>query len=319
MSLVSHELRPKSATSYCDVLWYLLSGRSAVSRNLSPIKPQPSLAALHFSSIEERVYRVLVEHPHCALREVAVRCNAPEPIVRGAVEHLAERKLIDVDHDIVEAIDPQLSLTAVADELLHRTSGVLDELSQLSSGISALSRRYAERRLGSVAVEKISNDDLVRIVSTSLNRRTRVELRNMQRFPISTEDLGTGHRLTAAALPRGVRVRSLYEPNALAEQRDATMPLRELGSEIRSGPTPFERLLISDLEFALLKAEADGVPSTFLIREPSLVLTLAKHFRSMLAAGCADARRQQTRVRAAAAHTPVARRWRYRGGGCARM
>ena len=247
---------------------------------------QRALEDLSFSPNEARAYETLVTLGSLSAKEVAEAIGATRSGAYQALKALADQGLVEAGAGYssrFRAVEPEIALPALID---HRRVALSDELSVQES----LAKEVIEALVQRAADPKDSPGEIFEIIRNPravAERFVRLELeaqRSVDMFVRPPFAANTGNPGQPSAIRRGLRFRSLYQPDALEDP--AVVPYLnewiEEGEEARitKDELPF-KLALFDGEVALLPLETPvGVhPFTaILIRHHALGLGLARLF-----------------------------------------
>ncbi|WP_344403411.1 hypothetical protein [Streptomyces longisporus] len=235
-----------------------------------------TLTQLGISSFDESVYKTLLRETGLGVSGLCVVLGCAEEDIRASLRRLADEGMVRLDkHGEPTALSADESIGRLLEERLKRLHAEQQEF--LSFGYSLIRQSGAWRSPGHL--QRDDKDMCDRAEELTVHARR--EVLTMQPNPTLTpQTILAMRRVGVTCLRRGVTVKALMHKRALEDEATSAL-LTELiqdGAHIRLLDGGFERVLITDRETALVRAERSTSPSTMLVEQGALVGTLLSFF-----------------------------------------
>ncbi|MFI5530531.1 LuxR C-terminal-related transcriptional regulator [Kitasatospora sp. NPDC051853] len=245
------------------------------------------LELLGLDPTAEAVYRELLAHPEGGLAELCARLALSEPVVRDALDRLADLTLLRASRDRPGQLRPvsperglELILRRQEEELARRQQ-------ELTLGRAAAARavaEYADLRPGSgtVQAERLQGLDAIQAKLEVLTEGLTEEcLSVMPGGAQSAASLEASRPLDQDAMARGVRLLTLYQDSVRNDLPTFLYAqwMAGLGGQVRTAPMLPPRLLVFDRRVAVVPIDpADTRAGALCTTEPGLVASLVALF-----------------------------------------
>ena len=249
-------------------------------RGVDPVGiADPALTAVGLAPMSEQVYLFVVGCGRTTLHEVAEAFHLDLTVASGVLDDLRDVGLIalpEVPGGSYAAIDPQIALGAVADQLVAQASSLRDRIPAL-----------AEQFRSTAAPEEadpmtVLLTDPVDVASwyARLQHQAGWEMLTFDRPPYIS--LGM-EPLQVSTIARGVTWRVVYAAESFTREDawEETVRMGERGEQARIAPTLPVKLVVVDRSIALVGLRLDGASVESMVTEsPPLVALLVETFES---------------------------------------
>lgn len=245
---------------------------------------------LGLDGVSEAVYRAMLADPEGGVQELCDQLGVPESTLRGALDKLADLRLLRASRDVVgvmRPVSPELGLEMLLrrqeEELLRRQQEF--ELSKAAAARAIA--EYADLRPATspapaTDTRRLVGLDAIQATLEVLTREVSGEcLSVMPGGAQSQASLDASRPLDDAAMSRGVSVLTLYQdsvrhdPATLAYARWMT----QRGGSVRTCPTLPPRMLVFDREVAVVPLDpSDTKRGALCTREAGIVASLVALF-----------------------------------------
>jgi DNA-binding CsgD family transcriptional regulator/sugar-specific transcriptional regulator TrmB len=244
------------------------------------------LETLGLSAPATRVYQAMLDHPGFGVADLAAALDLSESQVRDNLDHLADLMLVRDSREYpgqLRAVSPEVGL---ADMLLREEAELAERQARLAASRAAVTRLVSDRAdahdsTGSHG-ERLLGMDAIQARLETMARNEAFECLGVSPGPAQRpEDLSASQPLNAAALSRGVSIRTLYQDSVRNDAATIAHAnwLLDNGGEVRTAPTVPQRLVISDRSKALVPIDpADPRKGALYVTEPGLVAALVGLF-----------------------------------------
>ncbi|MFK0192824.1 LuxR C-terminal-related transcriptional regulator [Kitasatospora sp. NPDC090308] len=240
------------------------------------------LEALGLTATAGRVYRALLDRPADGIAEIAAHCEIGENEVHGCLDELGNLMLVRASAEHpgrMRAVDPSVGL---ADLLACQEAELAERQATLAASRAAVTRMVADRaehRAGHG--ERLLGMDAILHRLERMGRDTTREVISIQPGNQRPEDLDASRPNDAAALARGIAIRTLYQDSTRHQPHTVTYAhwLHSHGGEVRTSPTVPQRIVIVDRREALVPIDpGDNRKGALHVTEPGLLHSLTDLF-----------------------------------------
>lgn len=242
------------------------------------------LGMLGVEPTTERIYRTMVDNPDWGVEALSAHLGIGETQIRVALDELFAltlvRNSVQEPHRL-RAVPMQIGLQSL---LARQQAEIARQHEQLARSHAALNAMLTEHHdaapdlSGTAEIERLTGLDEIydRLESLAMNTRSEC-LSVMPGGAQSAASLAASKPLDAAALARGVEIRTLYQDSVRNDT--ATMAyarfLTDHGGEVRTLPITPPRMLIIDRRCAILAADpASSRAGAFVLSSASVIASL---------------------------------------------
>ncbi|MFJ9901423.1 helix-turn-helix domain-containing protein [Streptomyces sp. NPDC101152] len=241
------------------------------------------MKTLGILSLDEDVYRTLLEQPGSGTSDLSACLGMDEASVRASLERLSLHGMISFgEHGEPQAVDPGISIARLAEERLKRLQDEQREVLSSSHLFLHQALQWWRKEGGNDHVEPLADCEPLHSRADELIFFARHEVLTMQPNDFAAaEGLAGTRESDLRCLRRGIALRALVPRQALEDTTTAAYltELIENGARIRFLSGSFERVLITDSSAALVQSAHNSTSeSALLIREDGLVRTLQSLF-----------------------------------------
>ncbi|MGW4697826.1 LuxR C-terminal-related transcriptional regulator [Kitasatospora cineracea] len=240
------------------------------------------LEALGLTDRAGRVYRTLLDRPAADLDEIAAHCALSTVQVHDCLDELGHLMLVRASAEHpgrMCAIDPAVGL---ADLLARQEVELAERQATLAASRAAVTRLVADRAEHRAAHgERLLGIDAVQHRLEQMARATQREVLSSQPGNQNPVDLDASRGPDAAALARGIAMRSLYQDSTRHQLHTVNYAhwLHSQGGEVRTSPTVPQRIVLIDRREALVPIDPDDNRKGALhVTEPGLLQPLIDLF-----------------------------------------
>ncbi|AUG78670.1 helix-turn-helix transcriptional regulator [Kitasatospora sp. MMS16-BH015] len=241
------------------------------------------LETLGMTAAAGLVYQALLDRPGDGIELLAAHCELTDDQVRSCLDELGRLMLVRASSEHpgqLRAVTPEIGL---ADMLAREEAELAARQAQLAASRAAVTRLVADRADNRPTHgERLLGMDAIQTRLELLGRAATKEVLGVH--PGSqrrAEDLEAGRQSNAAALARGVAIRSLYQESTRNDPTATTYAhwLISVGGEVRTAPVLPQRLVIVDRAQALVPIDpADTRKGALHVTEPGIVAALVDLF-----------------------------------------
>lgn len=238
---------------------------------------------LGLTAASAAVYQALLDHSARGVTQIAPLVGLPPVQVNACLDELAQLMLVRASSEHpgeMRAVTPEVGLTEM---LARQEADLAARQAQLAASRAAVTRLIADR-----AAEQPRHGDRL-IGMDAMRDRQEILMRQVSGECVSVhpgathdaEDLDADRSGNAAAIARGVTVKSLYQASARNDPHTTAYAqwLLGLGGEVRTAPVLPRRLVIFDRRQALVPIDPAGVREGALhVTEPGIVAALVDLF-----------------------------------------
>ncbi|MGH3939500.1 MAG: helix-turn-helix transcriptional regulator [Pseudonocardiaceae bacterium] len=243
------------------------------------------LDPLGLDVVAERVYRMLLRHPHFRVAEIAEHLDLNENVVQAAFDQLVDLSLLESSRERPGSLRPVSPLMGL-NTLLVRSQEELAvrqrQLDQARAVVEALFAEYDAACLSSSGIlGTLSGLDAVATRLTEMLYRGRGEclmlIGGMLQGGDPLVDCRLHHR---PMLNRGATIKIIYQTSLLNRPFDLRYAkwLIEHGGQVRTVPLSAVPMVIVDREVALVLPDNPADEQVLEIRSKGVVATLAALF-----------------------------------------
>ncbi|MDH6108947.1 DNA-binding CsgD family transcriptional regulator/sugar-specific transcriptional regulator TrmB [Kitasatospora sp. MAP12-15] len=241
------------------------------------------LEALGLTTTAAAVYRAMLDHPGHGVGQLADLTGLTPGQVHDCLDELTHLMLVRTSSEHpgqLRAVSPEVGL---ADVLARQEADLAARQAQLAFSRAAVTRLVAERADSRSGYgERLLGMDAIQNRLDILMRNAATECVGVHPGAAQRpEDLAAGREGNAAAIARGVTVKSLYQDATRNDPHTTAYAqwLLSLGSEVRTAPVLPQRLVIVDRAQALVPIDpADTRKGALHVTEPGIVGALAGLF-----------------------------------------
>ncbi|MER5867543.1 LuxR C-terminal-related transcriptional regulator [Kitasatospora sp. NPDC002040] len=241
------------------------------------------LETLGLSVTAAAVYQVMLDRPGHGVERLADAIGVTPAQIHDCLDELTELMLVRASSEHpgqLRAVTPEVGL---ADMLARQEADLAERQAQLAASRAAVTRLVADRAETRAAHgERLLGMD-------AIQHRLEILMRNVTTECVGVhpgasqrpEDLAAGREGNAAAIARGVAVKSLYQDATRNDPHTTAYArwLLGLGSEVRTAPVLPQRLVIVDRSQALVPIDpANTRKGALHVTEPGIVGALVELF-----------------------------------------
>ncbi|MFB9628464.1 helix-turn-helix transcriptional regulator [Nonomuraea helvata] len=240
------------------------------------------------STVDEAVYRAMLDHPHLDLAGLAARVGVGTDAVRVALNHLVDLTLVRGSADGFHVVRPQAALQALVAKAEAEILARQQRIEATRAAVAALATRYEDHDEPET-IRRLNGLDTVRERLAELSQNAQAECLSLTPSgPQRPETIATEKKLNLPALRRGVVIRNIYldsyrnDPATLAHARW----MAEHGGQSRTTATLPLRLVIVDRRIALVPIDPDRSNAGALeLDSPGVIIGLIALFEQLWVAG----------------------------------
>ncbi|WP_035838631.1 LuxR C-terminal-related transcriptional regulator [Kitasatospora azatica] len=241
------------------------------------------LETLGLTATAAAVYQSMLDHPSLGVDQLAAACGLTPVQVHDCLDELAELMLVRASSEHrgqLRAVSPDIGL---ADMLTRQEAELAARQAQLAASRAAVSRMVADRaQQRSTHGERLLGMDAIQGRLEQMGHAARSEVLGVHPGAAQRpEDLAAGRPANAAAIARGVVIKSLYQDVTRNDPHTTVYAhwLISLGSEVRTAPVTPQRLVIVDRTQALVPIDpADTRQGALHVTERGIVTALLDLF-----------------------------------------
>ncbi|WP_405010263.1 LuxR C-terminal-related transcriptional regulator [Kitasatospora sp. NBC_01539] len=251
------------------------------------------LEALGLQPSTETVYRLVLDEPTWGVGQLAAHLSWTEEAVRGALDELADLRLLRPGRENppqLRPVRPELALSALLSrsetELLRQQR----QIEATRAAVAEFAARYAPRR--EYVADLVERHEGLEAVRRRLEELAQSACRECLSFlpggAQSPDTMDASKPLDQQALERGVVLRSIYQDSFRNDP--STMQyvqwLAGLGGETRTVPSLPMLMVVVDREAALIPLDpADGRAGALEMRSPGAVAAMTALFEQFWSIG----------------------------------
>ncbi|MDA0634558.1 LuxR C-terminal-related transcriptional regulator [Nonomuraea sp. MCN248] len=246
------------------------------------------LDALGMSTVDEAVYRAVLDHPQLDLVGLAARLGTGTDSVRASLDRLVDLALVRVNGGGFHVVRPQAALQALLAKAEAEIAARQQRIEATKAAVVALATQYDDRDEPE-AIRRLNGLDEVRDYLAELSRSAQTECLSLTPAgPQQPEAMAAEKELNLPALQRGVAIRNIYldsyrnDPATLAHARW----MAEHGGQSRTTATLPLRMVIIDRRIALVPIDPDrSADGALELHSPGVITALVALFEQLWAAG----------------------------------
>jgi sugar-specific transcriptional regulator TrmB/DNA-binding CsgD family transcriptional regulator len=247
-----------------------------------------ALRDIGFTSLAERVYRVLLTSPAADPSTLADAAGCSEKQAQAALDALLDLGVIKAEPTRITVFSPASALGALIerreDELLQEQRRVGDTRAEVNELTNTFFAR-PEAADSANGVERIEDLDKVRERLEELAFFTRASVWSVQPgYTISRAALAASRPLDLRGLRRGIDMRTIYNTAFLQNDwcRAYVRDLTAAGAKARFTDEPLERMIIMDDQVAMLPIDpGNSRLGALIVRQPGLLTGFVNLFHRL--------------------------------------
>ncbi|GGZ84513.1 hypothetical protein GCM10010371_50370 [Streptomyces subrutilus] len=228
------------------------------------------------------VYQVMLDHPEYGVGDIAAHCGLAPTRVHEHLDELSRHTLVRASAERpgrMRAVSPEVGL---ADILARQEAELAARQARLAASRAVVTRMVAERAEQQAHHgERLRGIDAIHGRLELMGRAATVEVLSSQPGIQRAEDLAASRPADAAALARGIAMRTLYQDSTRNQPHIATYAhwLLSQGGEVRTAPTIPQRMVVVDRVQALVPIDpADTRQGALHVAEPGIIAALLDLF-----------------------------------------
>ncbi|WP_328789790.1 helix-turn-helix transcriptional regulator [Streptomyces sp. NBC_00273] len=240
------------------------------------------LEVLGLTNAAVMVYQVMLDHPGYDLDDIAAHCALTPTQVHEHLDELARLTLVRASAERaghMRAVSPEIGL---ADILAVQEAELAARQARLAASRASVTRMVAERAEHRAHHgERLQGMDAIHNRLELMGRDATTEVLSSQPGIQRPEDLAASRPADAAALGRGITMRTLYQDTTRNQPHITTYAhwLLSQGSEVRTAPTIPQRMVVVDRTQALVPIDpADTRQGALHVTEPGILAALLDFF-----------------------------------------
>ncbi|RAJ31758.1 regulatory LuxR family protein [Kitasatospora sp. SolWspMP-SS2h] len=220
----------------------------------------------------------MLDRPADGIAEIAAHCEIGENEVHDSLDELGNLMLVRASAEHpgrMRAVDPAIGL---ADLLARQEAELAERQATLAASRAAVTRMVADRAGHG---ERLLGMDAILHRLERMGRDTTREVIRIQPGNQRPEDLDASQPNDAAALARGIAIRTLYQDSTRHQPHTVTYAhwLHSHSGEVRTSPTVPQRIVIVDRREALVPIDpGDNRKGALYVTEPGLLHSLTDLF-----------------------------------------
>ncbi|MEU6283204.1 LuxR C-terminal-related transcriptional regulator [Streptomyces sp. NPDC047028] len=245
------------------------------------------LEVLGLAPAVEAVYRSLLRQPWAGVDELSAELGLPEAEIRSCLDQLVDLELLQSSREspgTLRPVSPDLGLELL---LRRQEAEILRRQQEVARGKEAVARAVAEfhsgrRQSGTEQAERLTGLDAIQTRLEQLSRELESECLGIN--PGGAQSRGAleaSRPLDAAALGRGVSIRTIYQDSARNDPptHGYARWLTENGGQVRTTPIVPPRMVVFDRRIAIVPLDpADTRAGALCTRSRGIVASLVALF-----------------------------------------
>ncbi|GAA4833295.1 LuxR C-terminal-related transcriptional regulator [Kitasatospora terrestris] len=241
------------------------------------------LETLGLTATAEAVYQAMLDHPGQGVEGLASACALSPHQIHECLDELTALLLVHPSSEHpgqMRAVSPEIGL---ADMLARQEAELAARQAALAASRAAVTRMVADRADRHAGHgERLLGMDAIQHRLEQMGHAARCEVLGVHPGAgMKPEDLAAGRPANAAAIARGVTIKSLYQDAVRNDTHTTAYAhwLLGLGSEVRTAPVIPQRLVVVDRTQALVPIDpADTRKGALHVTEPGILGALLDLF-----------------------------------------